>query len=291
MTQGQANTHDLAIVFIDVCDSTGIFERQGDLQARSLIQAFLIDCAAVVETDGGRVVKSLGDGLMCTFAGAESALAGARAVQRMAKGGDLQIRVGFHVGPVIESDSDVFGDAVNVAARVSSVAKPDETLFTEAVVECLPAAIRAGTRFLQEVMLKGKTEPTRIYGLVPLEADGTMMFQGAQTVSRAERHLSLYYRGQRLEVRGSEKLWMGREDQCDLVVEGDLVSRRHATIEVKDDRYTLTDQSSNGTFVVLADDRRLCLKREHVQLVGSGQISLGQSPDDNEGDLIGFQVE
>ena len=84
---------------------------------------------------------------------------------------------------------------------------------------------------------------------------------------------------------------MGREDQCDLVVEGDLVSRRHATIEVKDDRYTLTDQSSNGTFVVLADDRRLCLKREHVQLVGSGQISLGQSPDDNEGDLIGFQVE
>ncbi len=291
MTQGQANTHDLAIVFIDVCDSTGIFERQGDLQARSLIQAFLIDCAAVVETDGGRVVKSLGDGLMCTFAGAESALAGARAVQRMAKGGDLQIRVGFHVGPVIESDSDVFGDAVNVAARVSSVAKPDETLFTEAVVECLPAAIRAGTRFLQEVMLKGKTEATRIYGLVPLEADGTMMFQGAQTVSQAKRHLSLYYHGQRLEVRGSEKLWMGREDRCDLVVEGDLVSRRHATIEVKDDRYTLTDQSSNGTFVVLADDRRLCLKREHVQLVGSGQISLGQSPDDNEGDLIGFQVE
>ena len=291
MTQGQANTRDLAIVFIDVCDSTGIFERQGDLQARSLIQAFLIDCAAVVETDGGRVVKSLGDGLMCTFAGAEGALTGARAVQRLARGGDLHIRIGFHVGPVIESDNDVFGDAVNVAARVSSVAKPDETLFTEAVVDSLPAAIGASTRFLQEVMLKGKTEATRIYGLVPLEADGTLMMQGAQTVSQARRHLSLYYRGRRLEVRGGAKLWMGRESECDLVVKGDLVSRRHATIEGKDDRYTLTDQSSNGTFVALADHKWLCLKREHVQLVGSGRISLGQAPDDNEADLIGFQVE
>lgn len=291
MTHMQAGGRNLAIVFIDICDSTGIFERQGDLRARSLIEAFLIDCAAALETDGGRVVKTLGDGLMCTFAGAESALAGARAVQKMAKGGDLHVRIGFHVGPVIESDSDVFGDAVNVAARVSSVAKADETLFTEAVVESLPAGIRISTRFLQEMMLKGRSEPTKIYGLVPLEAEGTLILQGAHRVSQAKRHLSLYYRQQRLEVSGVEKLWIGRDSQCDLVVEGDLVSRRHATIEAQDDRYTLTDQSTNGTFVALADDRRLCLKRETFQLVGSGQISLGRSPDDKEAELIGFQVE
>lgn len=290
MTHQQGNGRNLAILFVDVCDSTGIFEREGDRRARALIEGCLVDCAAASEQDGGRVVKTLGDGLMCTFSGAENAMAAALAMRRLVKGDRLHIRIGFHIGPVIESGGDVFGDAVNVAARVASIANAGETLFTEAVVERLPSGIRLGTRFLQEMLLKGKSEQTKIYGLVPVEADGTMISQGARATPPARRRLSLHYHRQHLDVRGGDRLCIGRESRCDLVVDGDLVSRRHAIIEGKDDRYTLTDQSTNGTFVALADDTRLCLKRESLQLLGQGLISLGQPPDHNEADLIEFQV-
>ena len=74
------------------------------------------------------------------------------------------------------------------------------------------------------------------------------------------------------------------------MIEGPQISRWHATIEPKQGRYYLVDQSTNGTFVVLASNDSVYLKRESLQLVGKGALSLGRPPKDNEENLVQFEV-
>ncbi len=106
-----------------------------------------------------------------------------------------------------------------------------------------------------------------------------------------EASLSLRYGARHMEIppKGG-KFSIGRDAQCDLVIEGPQISRLHATIEPKQEGYYLVDQSTNGTFVVLASNDRVYLKRESLQLVGKGAVSLGQPPEDDAGDLIHFEV-
>ena len=282
---------DLAILFVDICDSTELYDTAGDAQARRLIESCVLSLAETSAAEGGRVVKTLGDGLLCMFPTADAALNAAVSMRTSVKDGPLSLRVGFHVGPVIESEGDVFGDTVNIAARVVSFAKPDEVLFTESSVEHLSPAARLGTRFLDQASFKGKSEPVSIYGLAPLEADHTVMTSASRPTLRAEAHLLLRH-GSRLFKIGSRgpKTSIGRDPQCDFVIDRPQISRWHATIEPKQERYYLLDQSTNGTFVVLASNDSVYLKRESLQLVGKGALSLGRPPQDNQENLIHFEV-
>ncbi len=178
---------ELAILFADICDSTELYERLGDAEARAMIDAWMSDSAQAVAAHGGRLVKSLGDGILSTFPSAESALAAALSMQEQ-KRTQVRIRAGFHLGPVIESGGDIFGDAVNVAARVAALAKEDEILFTESSVRALPPEARLGTRFLDKAMVKGKKEPVAIYGLVSDAVDNTVMMQAAESSSSGGLH-------------------------------------------------------------------------------------------------------
>ena len=288
--EGKARS-DLAILFVDICDSTELYEKAGDAQARRLIESCVVSFAETSAAEGGKVVKTLGDGLMCTFPTADAALNAAVSMRSSVKDRPLRIRVGFHLGPVIESEGDIFGDTVNVAARVASFAKPDEVLFTEITVERLSQGARLGTRFLDQASLKGKSQPVSIYGLAPLEADHTVMTSASRPTLRPETQLLLRYGAKRFEI-GSKgrKVSIGRDAQCDFVIEGPQISRWHATIEPKQERYYLVDQSTNGTFVVLASNDSVYLKRESLQLVGKGALSLGRPPKDNAGNLIQFEV-
>ena len=252
----------------------------------------MVDCAAASERGGGLVVKTLGDGLLCTFEETESALTAALDMQRLVEGRQLSVRIGFHLGPTIKSGDDIFGEAVNVAARVSSLANADEILFTGAVADRLPPTVRQqGTRFLEEIILKGKSEPTRIYELMPIEADTTGINARARAAQQVPQRLFLHHRRRFLGLRGGGMLSIGRDKGCDFLVDGDFVSRRHASIEAKNDRFYLTDHSTNGTYLALSDSTQFFLKRESLQVVGRGVLSLGQPPDKNEQNLIEFVVK
>ncbi len=291
MTGGQKAGSERAILFVDICDSTELYDQVGDAQARQLIEDSVVSFAEASAAENGKVVKTLGDGLMCVFPTADAALTAAVSMRSSVSDRPLRIRVGFHVGPVIETKDDIFGDTVNIAARVSSFAKPDEVLFTESSVECLSQGARLGTRFLDRASFKGKSEPVSIYGLAPLEADHTVMTSAARPTLDAEAHLLLRHGTRHLRIGSKDlKISIGRDAACDLVIEGPLVSRWHATIEPQQERYYLVDQSTNGTFVILASNDSVYLKRESLQLVGKGALSLGQSPQRNESNLIHFEV-
>lgn len=291
MAGGQKTRSERAILFVDICDSTELYEQVGDAQARRLIEDCVVSFAETSAAESGKVIKTLGDGLMCMFPTADAALNAAVSMRSSVTDRPLRIRVGFHVGPVIETEDDIFGDTVNIAARVSSFAKPGEVLFTESSVECLSQGARLGTRFFDQASFKGKSEPVSIYGLAPLEADHTVMTSASRPTLRAEAHLLLRFGTRHFKVESKgRKISIGRDAECDFVIEGPLVSRWHATIEPKQERYYLVDQSTNGTFVVLASNDSVYLKRESLQLVGKGALSLGQPPKRNEEYLIHFEV-
>ncbi len=279
---------ELAILFVDVCDSTELYDRLGDAEARAMIDAWIRSSAEAVEAHGGRLVKSLGDGTLSTFPSAELALAAALSMQQQERT-QVRIRAGFHVGPIIESGEDIFGDAVNVAARVAALAKQDEILFTESSVRALPPATRLGTRLLDKAKVKGQKEPVAIYGLVSDSQDGTVMMQSAETGSSGGSPLTLMYRGETLALgESSDRLQLGRDAACGLMVDGSHVSRSHATIEPRRGKFFLLDHSTNGTYVVFDGRAPVYLRRELLQLVGQGVISLGQLPAENQSDTIRF---
>ena len=109
------------------------------------------------EGQGGRVVKTIGDEIMAVFPGADQAaeaaardagahLANSRPSARLR----LAIRVGFHFGPAIAVEGDVFGDSVNVAARMTALAKGEQVILSAATAGALSplaAVPRPGDRF------------------------------------------------------------------------------------------------------------------------------------------------
>jgi class 3 adenylate cyclase len=111
----------------------------------------------------------IGDEIMCTFPSAESAFHAACAIQRKVEGTvnhdgtEMHIRVGFHYGEVLQEARDVFGDTVNVAARVVSITRAKQILMTQAVFDQLPTALQQKASRLERVEFKGKPATFEIY--------------------------------------------------------------------------------------------------------------------------------
>jgi len=124
----EAGPHVLAVLFADVSGSTALYEKLGDRAALAAVESVLNLLKRAVAVQQGRVVKTIGDEVMAVFESADAALQAAVDMQtqvtELPAVGDvcLGIRVGFHAGPVLEERGDVFGDAVNTAARLAGLA-------------------------------------------------------------------------------------------------------------------------------------------------------------------------
>ena len=140
----------LAVMFADISGSTRLYESSGDAQAFEMISGCIGRLTALVEKHKGTVIKSMGDGLMVSFASADEALWVGSILQGAEADQDLDVSVGFDFGPVIERDGDVFGDTVNVAARLSDVARGGEILMTEKAAALLSPPLRGPNRVLRQ---------------------------------------------------------------------------------------------------------------------------------------------
>src|SRR5690606_6637878 len=121
----------LVVLFADICGSTQLYVQQGDATAFERVDGIMKRLAQLTSEHGGRVVKTMGDGVMCTFDDCDSALRAAAAMQEHSAGAELPVKVGFHVGPVLIQEDDVFGDTVNVAARILGLSAAGEILLSE----------------------------------------------------------------------------------------------------------------------------------------------------------------
>lgn len=278
-----------AILFVDICDSTELYDTLGDERALQLVGACINWLASCAHAEGGKVIKTTGDGVLITFTNADSALMAAIAMRHARSDLGLQVRIGFHVGRIIDDCDDIYGDAVNVAARIAALAKPREIIFSQQSRDRLSKAMRAATRLIDRAKVKGKRAEIEIYGLVSAEQDSTVVSECRPRSDARATRLALTYRDRRFAVgTGNGRFAIGRDTSCDLVLDGQLISRHHAVIEAKRDKFYLQDYSTNGTFVCYDRHHPVFLRRESVQLLGDGVISLGEAPAQGGNDLIRF---
>lgn len=240
--------------------------------------------AKKVAAASGKVVKTLGDGLVCQFAAADGAFRAACAMQLAASQmaprttGRLAIKVGFNFGPVVLKGSDVFGDTVNVCARLVALANPGQVLTTQQAVEALARNLARRCRPLYPMKVKGRAEPVSVYD-VPwrVDPDLTETSIQVQPPARAGRWvLKLSYGGETFDVQPEGDARIGRDSANDVVIRSPRASRVHARIYARDRHFVIVDQSSNGTFVLIdGNDTEVMLRREEAVLGERGWIGLG----------------
>ncbi|GAO37394.1 guanylate cyclase [Sulfuricella sp. T08] len=279
----------LAILFADISGSTRLYETLGDKEALERIEHCLSVLSELSHKHHGEIVKTIGDEIMCAFADAGSAFCAARAMQtemamQLISGKlPLYIHIGMHYGPAIRDEGDVFGDAVNIAARLTKIAKAGQIITSQQTADTLPTELRADMRKLGNATLKGKREEIDICEIIWQEVgDLTLMPGTAFKTAPYTGRLVLRHGGTSLVIDGNKSAAvLGRDKNNDLVVNNPLASRQHAQIEYRGGKFILIDQSTNGTYIFTEDGRKSFVHREEFPLSGSGSISLGH---DTEGD-------
>ncbi len=293
-------TSSLAIVFADVSGSTRLFEELGDMDARRIIAAVIDALAVVVQRNGGNVIKTIGDEIMCTFPGATDGIRATCEMQRRITTDPgfvrdaIGIRIGMHYGEVLMEDGDVYGDAVNTAARMAALAKRDQIVTTASMFRGVTSMGGYRARSLGRARVAGKLLPIEIVDVIWQEdtSNVTMVQRAIRVDDGADQalKLTLRFRGQVIElVPSSPPFAMGRDQSSALVVDAEWVSRIHASIVYKNGHYVLSDRSTNATFVQFGEDEELRLHRDEVLLRKSGAISLGQSISAGSADILYFQ--
>jgi hypothetical protein len=243
---------------------------------------------------GGKVVKTIGDEVLCVFADASTALRAAAEMQDSVRtlpgegGVRAAVRIGFHAGPVLERDGDVFGDTVNVAARIAGLAKAHQILSSDITCATLPGYLKRSVRSLGDTSLKGRNEGIGLCEVVwDLGQDMTLVEAIARSGAARSRELRLAC-GDREWRLTQGSIGIGRDAGSDIVVSAPQASRQHARIEVRNGKFVLVDLSSNGTFVLPAGADLVLLKREDYVLSGRGLIGFGNEVSGPGPDVLAY---
>lgn len=160
------STAHVAVLFIDMVDSTGFNERLGDAAWNTLRTRYLHIMRDCVASQGGTEVSTQGDGLFARFDLPASAVAAAVAVQKRADAEQASsppsplLRVGIHAGQVIEDGDDLIGNMVNLAARLTAEAEPGQILVTESVADLAGEMFSFEDRGLRQ--LRGLSRPRHV---------------------------------------------------------------------------------------------------------------------------------
>jgi adenylate cyclase len=300
MAEVQRTGLPCVILFADVCRSTELYEAVGNARAQAAVAQMFTTLSQSIARHLGRIVKTIGDELMCVFSTAREAMEAAVDMQRSVKQAgavqnidvrSLAVRVGFHYGPVISQGTDVFGDAVNVAARVVAHAKPGQILLTKETARELPKIVEANVRFVGSTQVKGKTEPVDLFEVI---WDRENLTQARSIIEPRSEHarLSATLGNTTIELGNSRPvLHMGRGLENEFVVSDPLASRVHARIEHRRGHFFLIDQSLNGTYLQVQGMPEIVLRRDEIALESSGLISLGQPTADKQNLCVRFTVQ
>jgi class 3 adenylate cyclase len=282
---------ELVILFADVVGSTRLFEVLGDVRARDMVTTCVELMKRASEQHRGRVIKTMGDEVMATFETSDDSLDAAAQMQTeitahpdlQVEGQHVAIRVGAHYGPVVEEERDVFGAAVHTANRMTSQAKAGQIIVTDGLMKHASAEWHEVARMLDVSVPRGQQGEVGVYEVLWQRGEATSMLPSIATLTEHHRpfHIRLRY-GDReitLDDRQRPSATIGRGEDNDLVVRGNLVSRLHARIEAGKNRFMLVDQSTNGSFVQTSKGEDAFVRRDSVPLSGNGIIGLGRVPE------------
>lgn len=264
-----------AVLFADITGSTPLYQSVGNAVAAEIVNARLAEMTQIVAQHQGTFVKASGDDVLCWFTDAGQALSAALAMLKPARSTDLDVHAGVQWGAFVYRDGDIYGDCVNTAARLCSLAKPKEVLLGE---QCFQRLRPQQTDMLTEVsplQLKGRRETSRLYSLQVATTDATTRFALDQTpVDRPENDAVILFGGQEWHITEGQSLSIGRADVNAVVVPVPSVSRQHATITMTNGLVEFADHSSAGSYVMAPSGEEFAVFRKTVALSGNGDISL-----------------
>jgi class 3 adenylate cyclase len=292
------STTEMSVLFADISGSTKLYDTLGDTQAKKLVDECIGIMRDIVSRYKGRVIKTIGDEVMCVLPDADSGHLAAADMQLKISSlpvvGNVRraIRVGFHCGPVIEDNNDVFGDTVNMAARMAGLAKGMQIITTRATVEKLSPPLRSSTRGIAALSVKGKGDDVDVCEVIWQAGEDLTMATASMSAAVKAVRLNLKHGAKELVLeQANSGLSVGRDAGCQVVLADRMASRVHARIERRRDKFFVIDQSTNGTFVNFTGETEVVLRREEVMLRGQGRIAFGHSLAESAEETLDFVVQ
>ena len=290
-------TNEMSVLFADISGSTRLYDMLGDTQAKKLVDECIGIMRDIVARYKGRVIKTIGDEVMCVLPDADSGHLAAADMQLKISSLEIvgnvrrAIRVGFHCGPVIEENGDVFGDTVNMAARMAGLAKAMQIITTRATVDKLSPPLRSSTRGIAALSVKGKGDDVDVCEVIWQAGDDLTMATASIAAVKPVK-LKLRHGATALMLeQANSGITIGRDAGCQVVLADRMASRVHARIERRRDKFFLVDQSTNGTFVNFAGEAEIVLRREEAMLRGQGRIAFGHSMAESAEETLDFEVQ
>lgn len=293
----------LTILFSDIAGSTRLYDRLGDEKAYPIITSTLDIMSEIVADNHGIVVETIGDEIMCQFHDANNAIAAANHIQTtLSKNNQLSARIGLHTGIAGMHDGRPFGDIVNVAARMTGLAKAGRIIISIDTMEAFNLVNKAKLRQFEYAHVKGKEKSFQTFEYIWDEIDSTSYGQSlpilSQNIQPPRGSLICRYREIWMRIdQDHTRITIGRNEHSDMMIDDFNASRDHATIELLGDRIIYIDHSTNGShFKVKATDGNtyeegfdFTLHRDKWVMSGEGVIGIGE-PVDQSKNLIIFEL-
>jgi adenylate cyclase len=145
----------MTLVFTDMVNSTALAESMGDQAWTETVREHESEIRRITISEGGSVVKLLGDGSMLAFQSARGAMRTAIEIQRSTRGAPFAVRIGAHTGDVIRTGADFFGTTVNKAARIAATAGAGEIMVSSTTAEMVGSMSGIRVEDVGLVALKG----------------------------------------------------------------------------------------------------------------------------------------
>lgn len=264
---------EFAVMFADIAGSTSFFERRGDVSGLMMVQELVDRAHRAVGPLGGQVVKSIGDAVLVRFEEPAAAIRGAVGLQESfaewnrtrAEADRMGLRVGISWGAGFVKDEDVFGDVVNLAARLERVARPGQIVISAALHAAARGLPGVEVRRLADAALKGKAAPQEVYEVVWPGAPAPEEKPAAAAYSLLVLESPAPAAGV-FPLAASGTLLGRRESHIRLAADK-LLSSPHARFRVDEGGVEVEDLSASGVFLRL---------REPVRLEAGDQVLVGR---------------
>jgi adenylate cyclase len=298
------------VVFTDLHGSTAVFEALGNAVATDTVTKITRWIGQQCVQGGGRIVKTLGDGVLAMFPDEQHAVTAMVELQRAYTARIMPKQIAFHMpvrigvasGEVEIVAGDCYGDAVNVAARLCDLCGPSQIWANAAALKGVREANGMTFRELGPINIRGRAEPCKVFQIEWHEdvASELMTMQADMDLDdpRNERDAL----GREIELKWLENtkrfksfelpIQIGRVRDADFVVNDPRVSRIHARIEWRNGSVVFVDASSYGSWVRFLGARGsdVLLRREECVLHGKGELALGASFSDLSVPTVSFSI-
>lgn len=297
------------VVFTDLIGSTAAFEALGNVPATKAVTELTEWICAGFVAHGGRIVKTLGDGVLAVFPDNTQAIDAVAEMQRSHQKRIAQlpsvlrmpIRAGVASGEVEIVAGDCYGDAVNIASRLCDLSGPHEIWCNSVALTGVTEGSAMRFRMLGPIHIRGRAEPCTVYQVEWKEDESSAFLtmqaelDPLQVAARGDvlgGQIDLTWKDSTKSFRAFEMpVHIGRVRHVDFMVNDPRVSRTHARIDWRNGSVIFVDVSSYGSWIRFpGGGANILLRREECVLHGSGQISLGASFAEPDAPSIAFTV-